>query len=263
MIMMMMIYILAWSILSRVFANRPGDPCHIIPKTLKMVLDTSLLNTQQYKVKWSNPGKGVAPSPISRCSSYWKESLLVALDFSHQDVPDESWMNSDESLSVDLSNTTWAQWGLINKLSGNAFDAVTRIRPVIIIIFGTRNVVVFYGLTIGIGNRWPRNLVHLVPYCIILGTSNWTKRYNQIWYRAQNIVCFFFCDNLLHSLIMWFPVSALAALAIFLRIIDFCFNVITPHRIVLCRYYKKHSISISRTLFKNLIRSFLKKKKTR
>ena len=32
-----------------------------------MVLDTSLLNTQYYKVyikgKWSNPGKGVAPSP--------------------------------------------------------------------------------------------------------------------------------------------------------------------------------------------------------
>ena len=38
----------------RVFANGPGDlgsiPGNIIPKTLKMVLDTSLLNTQQYKV---------------------------------------------------------------------------------------------------------------------------------------------------------------------------------------------------------------------
>ena len=35
-------------------ANGPGDrgsiPGRIIPKTLKMVLDTSLLNTQQYKV---------------------------------------------------------------------------------------------------------------------------------------------------------------------------------------------------------------------
>ena len=34
----------------RVFANDPGDlgsiPGHVIPKTLKMVLDTSLLNTQ-------------------------------------------------------------------------------------------------------------------------------------------------------------------------------------------------------------------------
>ena len=38
----------------RVFANGPGDlgpiPGRIIPMTLKMVLDTSLLNTQQYKV---------------------------------------------------------------------------------------------------------------------------------------------------------------------------------------------------------------------
>ena len=39
----------------RVFANGPGDLGsilgRIISKTLKMVLDTSLLNTQQYKVR--------------------------------------------------------------------------------------------------------------------------------------------------------------------------------------------------------------------
>ena len=39
----------------RVFANGPGDmgsiPGRVIPKTLKMVLDASLLNTQQYKVR--------------------------------------------------------------------------------------------------------------------------------------------------------------------------------------------------------------------
>ena len=39
----------------RVFTNGPGDlgsiPSCIIPKTFKMVLDTSLLNTQQYKVR--------------------------------------------------------------------------------------------------------------------------------------------------------------------------------------------------------------------
>ena len=38
-----------------VFANGPVDLCSIpgrvIPKTLKMVLDVSLLNTQQYKVR--------------------------------------------------------------------------------------------------------------------------------------------------------------------------------------------------------------------
>ena len=42
-------------LVGRVFANGPGDLCsvpgHVIPKTLKMVLDTSLLNTQQYKVR--------------------------------------------------------------------------------------------------------------------------------------------------------------------------------------------------------------------
>ena len=42
----------------------------------KMVLDVSLLNTQNYKdgsrVTWSNPGKGVVPSPTPWCSSYRK-----------------------------------------------------------------------------------------------------------------------------------------------------------------------------------------------
>ena len=33
------------------------------------------------KIKWSNPGKGVAPSPTPRCSSYWKGSLLVAHNY--------------------------------------------------------------------------------------------------------------------------------------------------------------------------------------
>ena len=36
------------------------------------------------RVKWSNPGKEVVPSPTPRCSSYWKGSLLVALNYSCQ-----------------------------------------------------------------------------------------------------------------------------------------------------------------------------------
>ena len=43
-----------FGLVGRVFANGPGDlgsiPGRVVPKTLKMVLDTSLLNTQQYKV---------------------------------------------------------------------------------------------------------------------------------------------------------------------------------------------------------------------
>ena len=39
----------------RVFANGPGDlgsiPGRVIPKTQKMVLDASLLNTQHYEVR--------------------------------------------------------------------------------------------------------------------------------------------------------------------------------------------------------------------
>ena len=33
------------------------------------------------KVKWSNSGKGVGPSPTPQCSSYWKGNLQVALDY--------------------------------------------------------------------------------------------------------------------------------------------------------------------------------------
>ena len=36
------------------------------------------------RVKWSNPGKGVAPFPTPRFSSYWKGSLWVALDYSRR-----------------------------------------------------------------------------------------------------------------------------------------------------------------------------------
>ena len=33
------------------------------------------------RVRWSNPVKGVAPSPTPQGNSYWKESLLVTLDY--------------------------------------------------------------------------------------------------------------------------------------------------------------------------------------
>ena len=55
----------------RVFTNglrdRGSIPGRVIPKTQKVVLDATLLNTQHYKVeikvKWSNLEKGVVPSP--------------------------------------------------------------------------------------------------------------------------------------------------------------------------------------------------------
>ena len=63
----------------RVFANGPGDlgsiPGRVIPKTQKMVLDASLLNTQHYKVrikgKVEQSREGVAPSPTPWCRSFF------------------------------------------------------------------------------------------------------------------------------------------------------------------------------------------------
>ena len=78
---------------------------------------------------------------------------------------------------MDLSNTTWAQRGLINKLPGNTVGIVARVRP-IIITFGIKNVVhnglTFgagidnrlprFSITFGIGNRVQNIELHLVPY---------------------------------------------------------------------------------------------------
>ena len=81
----------------RVFANGPGDlgsiPGRVIPKTQKMVLDASLLNTQHYKVrikgKVEQSREGVAPSPTPWCSSYRKGNLRVTLDYGRQLYLDE------------------------------------------------------------------------------------------------------------------------------------------------------------------------------
>ena len=36
------------------------------------------------RVKWSNPGKGVAPSPTHLCSRYRKGGIRVTLDYCRQ-----------------------------------------------------------------------------------------------------------------------------------------------------------------------------------
>ena len=52
--------------------NLGSIPGRVTPKNLKLLLDTSLiiLSNIRYvsRVKWSNQGKGVAPSPTPRCS---------------------------------------------------------------------------------------------------------------------------------------------------------------------------------------------------
>ena len=76
----------------RVFTNGLGDrgsiSSRVITKTQKMLLDTSLLRTQHYKVlfkgKVEQSVKGVIPSSTPQCSSYRKGSLQVTLDYCRQ-----------------------------------------------------------------------------------------------------------------------------------------------------------------------------------
>ena len=80
--------------MGRVLANGLGNlgsiPGWVIPKTPKKkkkwywMLPCLTLSIIRYgsRIKWSNPGNRVAPSPTLQCSSYWKGSLQVALDYS-------------------------------------------------------------------------------------------------------------------------------------------------------------------------------------
>ena len=75
-----------------IFVIGPGDlgsiTGRVIPKTLKWYLIPPCLTLSNIRyvsrVKLTSRGKGVAPSPTVRCSSYWKGSLLVALDYGRQ-----------------------------------------------------------------------------------------------------------------------------------------------------------------------------------
>ena len=79
-------------IMVRVLTNGPGNRGSIrgrvIPKALKWYLmpPCFTLGIIRYgsRVKWTNSGKGVAPSPTSRCCSYWKGGLQVAYNHGHQ-----------------------------------------------------------------------------------------------------------------------------------------------------------------------------------
>ena len=68
------VYLFLW--FGRVFANGPGDlgsiQGRVIPKTLKMVLDISLLNTQRYKGRI----KGKVEQSRERSSAIPYTSLL-------------------------------------------------------------------------------------------------------------------------------------------------------------------------------------------
>ena len=76
----------------RVFANGPGNqgsiPGRVILKTQKMYLMPPCLTLSiiRYgsRIKWSNPAKGLEPSPTPWCCSWWKGNLQVTLDYGRQ-----------------------------------------------------------------------------------------------------------------------------------------------------------------------------------
>ena len=102
----------------RMFAKVPGDRCSIpgwvIPKTQKLVLDASLLNSFRtwIKSKWSNPGKGVAPSPTPRCGSYCKVSLWTTLDYCWPTYIYDNVQGMLENLLTKILSMIWQFWCL-------------------------------------------------------------------------------------------------------------------------------------------------------
>ena len=66
--------------IGRWLATRGSIPCQVLPKTQKWFLMPPCLifSFLRYglRVKWFNPGKGVAPSPTSRYCSFYKKGAL-------------------------------------------------------------------------------------------------------------------------------------------------------------------------------------------
>ena len=77
-------------LMPRQWSGRPGfNPMSSHTKDFKkwyLIPPCLTLSNISYvsRVKWSIPGKGVAPSPAPRYCSYWKGSLMVALDYGRQ-----------------------------------------------------------------------------------------------------------------------------------------------------------------------------------
>ena len=75
-----------WSLIVRETCVQSQVASYQRLKKWHLILPSLTLSIIRYgsRVKWSNPGEGVAPSPTPRCSSFWKGSLRVVLDKGHQ-----------------------------------------------------------------------------------------------------------------------------------------------------------------------------------
>ena len=99
---------------SRVFANGSGDlgliPGRVIPKTFKMVIDTSLLNTQQYKVSI----KGKVEQSRERSNGWYLSLPPTRYDLTHlgeEQIGNEPRLKpSLTMLVIDPLCVIWACW---------------------------------------------------------------------------------------------------------------------------------------------------------
>ena len=110
----------AVGLISRTFANGRGDSGsnlgRLIPRTKKIVLDATLLNSQHYKgrTNWSNPG---APYPTPPFRSYRRRRLRVALgnfSFTYNSllivVPDDDNIEEKPTERLELSISSLLDW---------------------------------------------------------------------------------------------------------------------------------------------------------
>ena len=136
--------------MGRVFANGSGDlvsiPGQVIPKTLKMVLDTSLLNTQQYKVRI----KGKVEQSGDRNCALPHTSVLQILKKEPSGRP---WLRSPILLTVCFqvffSNTNNLM------ISSNYFYSLGERRLWIRFYFSSNVPLVLSVLVLEVGGRWP------------------------------------------------------------------------------------------------------------
>ena len=82
------------------------------------------------RVKWNNPGKGVAPSPTPRCSSYWKRKL------SHRNIVNTIKTSGHSSLEQYTSHTLFemVRKGYVWEVSWNLYKAATYWPPALLAI---------------------------------------------------------------------------------------------------------------------------------
>ena len=78
------------------------------------------------RVKWTIPGKGVAPSPTPLCSRYWKESLQVALDYNRLFMTMFDAKNSGFSFSTKCSE--WQNFFFSRRSGNNGYSTFPKLQ---------------------------------------------------------------------------------------------------------------------------------------